>query len=138
MANKNIQMTQRNSANTGWDNLNPITIASNVIFPDGKTLEDFKNTKGKPNGLAILDSNGRLPSNNIPLIKNQIARDREGIVLMDDTPIYSKIEDTGWVSLSTKPTIIVTTSMDLTNISFLRFNFELYRSRVPVVKVLSW
>jgi hypothetical protein len=30
MADKNIQMTQRNSTNTGWDNLYPITKASNV------------------------------------------------------------------------------------------------------------
>jgi hypothetical protein len=30
MADKNIQMTQRNASNTGWDNLYPITKASNV------------------------------------------------------------------------------------------------------------
>ncbi|MBE2934947.1 hypothetical protein HPJ99_06825 [Anoxybacillus flavithermus] len=30
MADKNIQMTQRNTSNTGWDNLYPITKASNV------------------------------------------------------------------------------------------------------------
>nr|WP_309099060.1 hypothetical protein [Fredinandcohnia onubensis] len=30
MADKNIQMTQRNTANTGWDNLFPITKAVNV------------------------------------------------------------------------------------------------------------
>ena len=42
MADKNIQMTQRNAANTDWDNLNPLTKASNVKFADGTTVEAHK------------------------------------------------------------------------------------------------
>ncbi|MED4358739.1 hypothetical protein [Geobacillus stearothermophilus] len=34
MADKNIQMTQRNADNTGWDNLYPITKDNNVIITD--------------------------------------------------------------------------------------------------------
>lgn len=34
MADKNIQMTQRNADNTGWDNLFPVTKDSNVIITD--------------------------------------------------------------------------------------------------------
>lgn len=34
MADKNIQMTQRNSDNTGWDNLYPVTKDINVIITD--------------------------------------------------------------------------------------------------------
>ncbi|MEK4167323.1 hypothetical protein NST18_12795 [Anoxybacillus sp. FSL W8-0104] len=34
MADKNIQMTQRNASNTGWDNLFPVTKDSNVIITD--------------------------------------------------------------------------------------------------------
>lgn len=32
MADKNIQMTQRNPGNTAWDNLYPITKNSNIIY----------------------------------------------------------------------------------------------------------
>lgn len=32
MADKNIQMTQRNASNTGWDNLYPITKAENILL----------------------------------------------------------------------------------------------------------
>jgi len=39
MTDKNIQMTQRNAANDGWDNLNPITKAANVLASDGETVE---------------------------------------------------------------------------------------------------
>lgn len=42
MADKNIQMTQRNTANDGWDNLFPKTKASNVLAADGTNLEDHK------------------------------------------------------------------------------------------------
>ncbi len=37
MADKNIQMTQRNTANDGWDNLYPKTKAANVVAADGAT-----------------------------------------------------------------------------------------------------
>jgi hypothetical protein len=39
MADKNIQMTQRNVSNTGWDNLYPITKAENVLTQDGSNIE---------------------------------------------------------------------------------------------------
>ena len=68
MADKNIQMTQRNSANTGWDNLNPITTAANVLTTDGKTLEDFKNTKSRPGGLATLDGTGKILAAQVPIL----------------------------------------------------------------------
>lgn len=42
MADKNIQMTQRNADNTGWDNINPITKAANVKFADGTDVESHK------------------------------------------------------------------------------------------------
>lgn len=38
MAEKNIQMTQRNASNTGWDELYPITKAENVKTSDGRTV----------------------------------------------------------------------------------------------------
>ena len=37
MADKNIQMTQRNATNDGWDNLNPLTKGANVLAADGIT-----------------------------------------------------------------------------------------------------
>jgi hypothetical protein len=40
MADKNIQMTQRNSTNDGWDNLYPKTKAANVTMTDGSTAQD--------------------------------------------------------------------------------------------------
>ena len=39
MADKNIQITQRNADNTAWDNVYPKTKASNVIANDGTDLE---------------------------------------------------------------------------------------------------
>lgn len=42
MADKNIQMTQRNTTNDGWDNLYPKTKASNVTFADGTTVESHQ------------------------------------------------------------------------------------------------
>jgi hypothetical protein len=39
MADKNIQMTQRNAANTDWDNINPITKAANVKTTIGSDVE---------------------------------------------------------------------------------------------------
>lgn len=41
MADKNIQMTQRNSANTGWDNIYPLTKAANVTATNGKNAETY-------------------------------------------------------------------------------------------------
>ncbi|BAD74830.1 MULTISPECIES: hypothetical protein [Geobacillus] len=41
MADKNIQMTQRNASNTGWDNLYPITKAENVLTQDGSNLAAY-------------------------------------------------------------------------------------------------
>jgi len=38
MAEKNIQMTQRNTANTGWDDLFPKTKAEQVVASDGTTV----------------------------------------------------------------------------------------------------
>jgi len=38
MAEKNIQMTQRNSSNSGWDDLYPKTKAENVLTIDGGTV----------------------------------------------------------------------------------------------------
>lgn len=37
MADKNIQMTQRNATNDGWDNLYPNTKGANVTAADGTT-----------------------------------------------------------------------------------------------------
>ena len=37
MADKNIQMSQRNATNDGWDNLNPKTLSSQVFSADGIT-----------------------------------------------------------------------------------------------------
>jgi|GEM_PF-1905833 len=39
MSDKSIQMTQRNSDNTAWDNLHPITVASNVKTAGGSDVE---------------------------------------------------------------------------------------------------
>lgn len=39
MADKNIQITQRNAENTAWDNVYPKTKVSNVIADDGTDLE---------------------------------------------------------------------------------------------------
>jgi hypothetical protein len=39
MADKNIQMTQRNATNDGWDNINPITKAANVKLNSGVDVE---------------------------------------------------------------------------------------------------
>lgn len=39
MVNYNIEIKKRNSANTGWDNLYPVTKASNVIAENGKSVE---------------------------------------------------------------------------------------------------
>lgn len=39
MADKNIQMTQRNSDNTAWDNLNPKTLGINVMTGNGETVD---------------------------------------------------------------------------------------------------
>lgn len=38
MADKNLQMKQRNSANTDWDNLFPMTKAENVKAADGSSV----------------------------------------------------------------------------------------------------
>ncbi len=39
MASYNIELKKRNSANTGWDSLYPITQAANVVMQDGKSVE---------------------------------------------------------------------------------------------------
>lgn len=39
MADKNFQMTQRNSANTAWDNLFPLTKGGNVTASNGQTVD---------------------------------------------------------------------------------------------------
>ena len=39
MANYNIELKKRNTANTGWDSLYPITQAANVVMQDGKSVE---------------------------------------------------------------------------------------------------
>lgn len=47
MADKNIQMTQRNAANTGWDNLYPVTKITNVLDLAGKIIsESGSNSNG--------------------------------------------------------------------------------------------
>jgi len=38
MSDKNIQMTQRNAANNGWDNLNPKTLTANVLDENGVSV----------------------------------------------------------------------------------------------------
>jgi hypothetical protein len=40
MADIDIQMTKRNSTNTEWDNVNPITKATLVTSSDGNTVEE--------------------------------------------------------------------------------------------------
>lgn len=40
MADKNIQMSQRNTANTGWDNLYPITKAENVLVSNSEVVDN--------------------------------------------------------------------------------------------------
>lgn len=39
MANYNIEMKKRNTANNGWDTLYPVTLAQNVAMTDGKSVE---------------------------------------------------------------------------------------------------
>ena len=39
MADYNIQMGQRNTDNTAWDNHYPITKADNVLMDDGSTVD---------------------------------------------------------------------------------------------------
>lgn len=39
MADKNLQISQRNASNTGWDNYYPVTKGENVIMDDGDTVE---------------------------------------------------------------------------------------------------
>lgn len=39
MAVLNIQINQRNDTNTGWDEINPFTIANNVKLSNGTTVE---------------------------------------------------------------------------------------------------
>ncbi|MBB6716278.1 hypothetical protein [Clostridium gasigenes] len=67
MADKNIQMEQRNATNDGWDSIYPITVASNVNCSNGKSVDsqlaEIVNSKGQPNGIAPLDSNSKIPSN---------------------------------------------------------------------------
>jgi hypothetical protein len=43
MADRNIVIRKRNTANTGWENLYPVTSASNVITGDGVSVENFLN-----------------------------------------------------------------------------------------------
>ena len=39
MADRNIVIRKRNTANTGWENLYPVTSASNVITSGGQSVE---------------------------------------------------------------------------------------------------
>lgn len=48
MADKNIQMTQRNADNTGWDNLYPITKDNNAIITDPNATEPQEPVYQKP------------------------------------------------------------------------------------------
>lgn len=45
MTDYNIQMGQRNSENTEWDNHYPITKASNVVMQDGSTIDSLSTVK---------------------------------------------------------------------------------------------
>lgn len=56
MANYNIQMGQRNSTDTEWDNHYPITTASNVKMQDGSDLESNLSLNSLSNVLQILKS----------------------------------------------------------------------------------
>lgn len=66
MADKNIQMTQRNAANDGWDNLYPKTKGVNVVANDGTTtFESHSNDNVKHVNQNLLDKindNGRYQS----------------------------------------------------------------------------
>lgn len=50
MADKNIQMAQRNSADTGWDNLYPITKSENIEFQNNEGNEYVINNPYKNGG----------------------------------------------------------------------------------------
>lgn len=60
MADKNIQINQRNDNNTDWDNLYPITKAQNVIAADGSTMEALKTKVDKKQDQIIIS--GTAPS----------------------------------------------------------------------------
>jgi hypothetical protein len=87
MADKNIQMTQRNTDNTGWDNLFPKTKAGNVAVLDsenyftGNDLETVLNelftnaNNGKINIAGVIGSPAQ-SSDTFDTLKNYIQTDK--------------------------------------------------------------
>jgi hypothetical protein len=59
MADKTIQMTQRNTANTGWDNLNPKTSANLVNIIDTGGLFTATDVEGALSELFTNANNGK-------------------------------------------------------------------------------
>lgn len=59
MVAKNIQMTERNAANTDWDDLNPITVAANITVADAGGLLAATNVEDALAELFTNASNGK-------------------------------------------------------------------------------
>jgi len=63
MADQNIQMGQRNTGNTVWDNHYPKTKAENVITPSGTLVNDIANIALKANQTALDTTNINVSAN---------------------------------------------------------------------------
>lgn len=82
MATHKLRMKQKNGDN-GYDILYPETSSDQVIdTATGKTVADFINSKGKANGVASLDANGKVPSSQVAIpemtAKNVVVADATG------------------------------------------------------------
>lgn len=105
MADKNIQMMQRNETNTDWDNLYPKTKIENVITSDGKTMdellalltawENFKNSGGTLGSSGLIQGG----SDGITLGKNGVAESMVQTINNQTTnafsPAVNKVMDLG-------------------------------------------
>lgn len=78
MADKNIQITVRNPANTDWDVLYPQTKSANII------------DAGSANGVATLDATGKVPLGqlgNVPAAPVQSVNSKTGAVNLTKTDV---------------------------------------------------
>lgn len=114
MAEKNIQMTQRNSANTGWDNLFPKTKAAQVTLLDSSgyfvasTVEDamkelFQNVSNGKNLIATAITDKGVPASggetHAQLAQKVGEISTEGMELPNNTDLLQKrvtdVDDAG-------------------------------------------
>lgn len=70
MADKNIQMTQRNADNTGWDSLFPKTKGANVVAADGVTtfeshLADNATDAHNAGNISVADTAGHFTGDDV-------------------------------------------------------------------------